>query len=269
MVRLNLCIVYYFAPDISSSTGRALRQGRPSKHTSWAGGCFPCSTTCCIRCAHPPRPALCASPRPALCASPRPGPPRSLSPPPPHPPRPALISPYSLPSFDSRLTPIPPQAPYFGYQRYNTRVDAHNRDSFLAFSEKQHKENMDDFEAIWLLQITKAAAKPATGRKTTSKSGTVDLIARMQGAPKAAGGRGSSADRSSPPRVPPSPPRSAAAAANGSPARPPQRDPASRNATPSPARGATAAAASPARGAAAAAASPGKNTASAASPRRP
>ena len=193
-----------------------------------------------------PRPALCASPRPALCASPRPASVSFPAPPPPLP-RPASISPYSLPSFDSRLTPLPPQAPYFGYQRYNTRVDAHNRDSFLAFSEKQHKENMDDFEAIWLLQITKAAAKPATGRKTTSKSGTVDLIARMQGAPKAAGGRGSSADRSSPARAPPSPVRS-------SPARPPRPDPA---ATPS-----------PARGAAAAAASPGKNTASAASPRR-
>ena len=50
---------------------------------------------------------------------------------------------------------------------------------------------MDDFEAIWLLQITKAAAKPAIGRKTTSKSGALDLIARMQGVPKAAGGRGS------------------------------------------------------------------------------
>ena len=177
------------------------------------------------------------------------------------PPRPASISPYSLPSFDSRLTPLPPQAPYFGYQRYNTRVDAHTRESFLAFSEKQHKENMDDFEAIWLLQITKAAAKPAIGRKTTSKSGALDLIARMQGAPKAAGGRGSSADRSSPPRAPPSPARSAAAAAHGSPGRPSLRgpDPASQHATPSPARGAAAAAASPARGAAAAAASPAKN----------
>lgn len=99
----------------------------------------------------------------------------------------------------SLLDYLLPKAPYFGYQRYNTRVDAHTRESFLAFSEKQHKENMDDFEAIWLLQITKAAAKPATGRKTTSTSGALDLIARMQGAPKAAGGRGSSADRSSPP----------------------------------------------------------------------
>ena len=193
---------------------------------------------------------VCASPRPASVSFP--------APPPAPAPRPASISPYSLPSFDSRLTPLPPQAPYFGYQRYNTRVDAHNRDSFLAFSEKQHKENMDDFEAIWLLQITKAAAKPATGRKTTSKSGTVDLIARMQGAPKAAGGRGSSADRSSPARGPPSP-------AIGSPARPPRQQPAS---SPSPARGAAAAGASPARGAAAAAASPGKNSAPAASPRK-
>ena len=102
MVRLNLCIVYYFAPDISSSTGRALRQGRPSKHTSWAGGCFPCSTTCCIRCAHPPGPP---------CARP-PGPPRSLSPPPPHPtppaplrsrPTPCLASIVVLPPFLHRL----------------------------------------------------------------------------------------------------------------------------------------------------------------------
>ena len=109
MVRLNLCIVYYFAPDISSSTGRALRQGRSSKHTSWAGGCFPCSTTCCIRCAHPPWPALCASPRPALCASPRPAlcaPPRLASvsfPPLRSRPTPCLASIVVLPPFLHRL----------------------------------------------------------------------------------------------------------------------------------------------------------------------
>ena len=50
---LNQCIFYTFTCDMPFHAGQALYQGRSRNCPSWAGGCFPWSTSCCIRCVAP------------------------------------------------------------------------------------------------------------------------------------------------------------------------------------------------------------------------
>ena len=57
-------------------------------------------------------------------------------------------------------------------------IDAADREAFLAFSENQHKEHMNDFEEIWLLHVTKMAATTNGSGKITTKVGARDTIAK-------------------------------------------------------------------------------------------
>jgi hypothetical protein len=78
------------------------------------------------------------------------------------------------------------QAPYYGIRRYNDKIDSESQEAFLSFSQKQHKDNMDDFEALFELYVTKKAAGPIDSRATTKSGGTKDSIAKMLGPPKPA-----------------------------------------------------------------------------------
>jgi hypothetical protein len=116
---------------------------------------------------------------------------------------------------------LPQQASYFGTKRYTSKVDADIREASRLFSEKQHKDHIDDFESLWELRVTKQAAQPANGGKTTRMSDATDPIARMMGPRRASVEARSSADRPSDEvPLPPPPPAAAAAAAAASPAKP-------------------------------------------------
>jgi hypothetical protein len=164
-----------------------------------------------------------------------------------------------------------PQAPFCGIKRYHDRVDAETRQAFLAYSERQHKDNMDEFEQLWELAVTRQ--QPATGVRSARRSGGKDIFERMRG-PSDAVAAAAAAAAAPPAAARPAAARPAAAAASPAKARPPVQvrggeaaaaaAAESREAAPpaSPAR----ASASPARAAhspgkqgAAAAASPGKS----------
>jgi len=203
----------------------------------------------------------------------------SLPQPPPPGPRPThTLSPACFPlSFRGNLSRclclmhFSPQAPFCGIKRYHDRVDAETRQAFLAYSERQHKDNMDEFEQLWELAVTRQ--QPATGVRSARRSGGKDIFERMRG-PSDAVAAAAAAAAAPPAAARPAAARPAAAAASPAKARPavPVRGgeaaaaaaAESREAAPpaSPAR----ASASPARAAhspgkqgAAAAASPGKS----------
>jgi hypothetical protein len=71
------------------------------------------------------------------------------------------------------------QAQYYGIKGYNDKIDIESREAFLSFSEKQHKNNMDDFETLFELYVTKKATGLIDGRATTKFGGTKDSIAKI------------------------------------------------------------------------------------------
>ncbi len=71
------------------------------------------------------------------------------------------------------------QAPYYGIKGYNDKIDIESREAFLSFSEKQHKNDMDDFETLFELYVTKKATGPIDGRTTTKFGGMKDSIAKI------------------------------------------------------------------------------------------